>query len=84
MQDIIAPKAAHCGEETLDESIQTPSATRPAAEISRAYVERWCTYYELKVTLGKSWWKEAGILDQEGLVHTDGTACCWTVHRRCV
>ena len=59
----------------------------PFVEIDHVYVDEYCTYFELSVNLGPSWWRAGKIScmaeESESMDHMHSN-CGWTVHRRFV
>ena len=84
-----SPVATKSNENSAIPSCNTESGARNGASvvIEHLYVDRWCTYYELSVSLGACWWEHRqqfefwesdDLHEKEKLQST----CGWTVHRR--
>jgi hypothetical protein len=66
------------------------SMPKGEASVDHVYMDPWCTYYELSINLGPSWWNQHGNTfgcfesDENNGLRKIQPVCSWTVHRRSV
>ena len=86
LQDMCSPSAGE-DSDTITCEIHGFLKTGSSVTIDHVYMDRWCTYYELSVKLGPSWWDQGNIEqnfkpDEMKSLETLRSACGCIVHRR--
>ena len=94
MQDVYhgipAPFLDSTGDSTSSTLLcDAESMPKSEASVDHVYMDPWCTYYELSINLGPSWWNQqehtVGLIESaEPEKFKFRSVCSWTVHRRFV